>query len=72
MTTPLNKELQELRVLINHYNNILEYDEKIKSNEVESDGRPLLTKYDINRINDTLKYLTDKRDDLLDKDNEFH
>ena len=71
MSTPLNKELQELRNSIEHYESVLRMDKSIKSGEIESDGRPILDEKDISKINEKLNFLRDKRDDLLTKDNNY-
>lgn len=57
--------------MISHYERILKDDEKIKSHEVKSDGRPLLSKEDIKRINEKLTALYKKRDELLAIDDDY-
>lgn len=68
---PINQELTNYRHMISHYERILKDDEKIKSGEVKSDGRPLLSKDDLKRINDKLTGLRQKRDELLAIDDDY-
>ena len=50
---------------------VLKQDEQIKNGTIESDGRPLLTDKDIADINEKIKGLTEKRDELLSKDKDY-
>lgn len=68
---PINQELTNYRHMISHYEMILKKDSKIKSGEVKSDGRPLLKKEDIKRINEKLTELYKKRDELLAIDDDY-
>lgn len=72
MTTPINKELRELRMAKEHYIHILKNDEFYKFNKI-SDGVRLLSDEDIVRINKKIDALDGKIVELLDcvKDLEF-
>ena len=66
MVNQLNRELMEVRTLIEHYNNILKIDEGIKDGSVENvDGRPLLSDGDISRIKGKISGLVELKDGLL-------
>lgn len=68
---PINQELQEYRHLIVHYEKILRDDSLIKSKSIESDGRPLLTANDIDRIEKKLEGLREQRDHLLRQEKDY-
>jgi len=68
---PINQELQEYRHLIVHYEKILRDDSLIKSKSIESDGRPLLTAKDIDRIEKKLEGLREQRDHLLRQEKDY-
>lgn len=69
---PINQELTNYRHLISHYETILKINESIKSGEMETDGRPLLTDKDIEKINLKLTSLKEQRDDLLMKEKDYN
>ena len=48
---------------IEHYKKILQIDTQIKNGTLESDGRPLLSKNDIEKITEKINGLTEKRDE---------
>lgn len=67
----INQELNNYRHAIEHYNRILKEDAAIKKGEKESDGRPLLTEKDIEKINLKLDGLKSQRDELLKQDKDY-
>lgn len=67
----MNQGLRDYRMAIEHYKKVLKQDEQIKNGTIESDGRPLLTDKDIADINEKIKGLTEKRDELLSKDKDY-
>lgn len=70
MVTPLNKDLQNLRVSLEHYKNILKNDELLKK-EGNHDNKLLLSDDDINKINLKIEAISEKIIELLDNDNEY-
>jgi len=70
MVTPLNKDLQNLRVSLEHYKNILKNDELLKK-EGNPDNKLLLSDDDINKINLKIEAISEKIIELLDNDNGY-
>lgn len=70
MVSPLNRELQELRMSLEHYKNVLMNDAKFKERG-NPDNCMLLTDEDIDRINLKIKYINEKINELLDNDNGY-
>lgn len=70
MVTPLNKDLQNLRVSLEHYKNILKNDELLKK-EGNPDNKLLLSDDDINKINLKIEAISEKIVELLDNDNGY-
>lgn len=70
--TPLNQELLEIRIAIEHYNRILKEDVWISIGEMEDDGRPKLSNEDKEIINKKLGTLEEKRQALLKILNKAH
>jgi len=68
---PINKELQELRTAIEHYERILREDALIRTGELEDDGRPKLSQIDIEKIKAKINGLTEKRDELLKQEKDY-
>lgn len=68
---PINKELQELRTAIEHYERIMREDTLISTGELEDDGRQKLSQNDIDKIKAKINGLTEKRDELLKQEKEF-
>lgn len=68
---PINKELQELRTAIEHYERIMREDILISTGELEDDGRPKLSQNDIDKIQAKINGLTEKRDELLKQEKDF-
>ena len=64
MSTPINKELRELRMTKEHYVNILKHDVELKDNG-NPEGHPLLNKDDIKKINSKIDGLSDRIEELL-------
>ena len=62
---PINRELQELRLTIEHYERVLREDTLIAAGELEDDGRPKLSQEDITKIKAKIEGLTMKRNELL-------
>lgn len=68
---PINQELKDYRVLIEHYEKILKEDELLCKGELSDKDRPRLTAHDKLKINEKLEILREQRDILLLQDNEF-
>lgn len=68
---PINKELHEIRTVIEHYERVLREDALISVGEMEDDGRPKLSQKDIDKIMAKLNALTEKRDNLLSQDKDY-
>lgn len=64
MSTPVNKDLRELRMAKEHYINILKNDEKLKK-ENNPENNILLTEKDIAKINSKIEGISEKIDELL-------
>ena len=62
---PLNRELRDVRIAIEHYNRILQEDVWISIGELEDDGRPKLSELDKKKINNKLEILEEKKQELL-------
>ena len=70
---PVNQELKDYRVLIEHYTQILKEDNLIKKGEMENtDNRPLLSEEDIVKINLKLESLNEQRNILLFKEDDYN
>ena len=70
MVTPLNKDLQNLRVSLEHYKRILKNDELLKK-EGNPDDKLLLSDDDIRNINLKIEAISEKITELLDNDNGY-
>ena len=68
---PINQQLKDYRIAIEHYERILREDTLINLGELEDDGRPKLSQEDINRIQKKLKGLKEQRDELLTKEKDY-
>ena len=62
---PLNQELRDVRIAIEHYNRILKEDTWISLGEMEDDGRPKLSNEDREDINKKIDELEKKRQNLI-------
>lgn len=62
---PINQELREVRMSIEHYNRILREDVWISIGELEDDGRPKLSNEDKDKIHETLKRLESRKQELI-------
>ena len=71
MSTPINKELRELRIAKEHYVNILKHDEELKS-AGNPEGHLLLNKEDIKKINLKIEGLSSKIDELLITEKDYN
>ena len=68
---PINKELQETRTAIEHYQRIMREDTLISVGEMEDDGRPRLSQNDIDKIKAKINGLTEKRNELLKQEKDY-
>lgn len=68
---PINRELQEIRTAIEHYERIIREDTLIGAGELEDDGRPKLSQEDIDKIKAKISGLTEKRDELLKQEKDY-
>lgn len=67
----INRELQDYRIAIEHYNRILNEDIWISLGELEDDGRPKLSNEDKEKIKEKIKGLEEKRQKLLSQDKDL-
>lgn len=67
----INRELQDYRIAIEHYNRILKEDIWISLGELEDDGRPKLSNEDKEKIKEKIKGLEEKREKLLSQDKDL-
>lgn len=67
----INRELQDYRIAIEHYNRILNEDIWISLGELEDDGRPKLSNKDKEKIKEKIKGLEEKRQKLLSQDKDL-
>lgn len=65
MSSPVNQELRELRMVKEHYEKVLSDDAMFKENGVVGDGVRLLSDEDISRINRKISALDEKIGELL-------
>lgn len=70
MVTPLNKELEELRLSLEHYKLVLSNDKKFKD-EGNPDNCKLLSDEDIQRINLKINGINERINELLVTDNGY-
>ena len=71
MVTPLNRELQELRMTVEHYKRVLKNDERFKA-DGNPDNYKLLTDNDIDKINLKIDSINTKIEELLVNDNNYN
>lgn len=70
MSTPMNRELYELRTAKEHYIRILKNDDEIKSLG-NPDNLKILSDEDIAKINKKIDGISEKINDLLEHDEEY-